>query len=131
MDRELKIIQQYFPKVKDINQSKVISVLPLTIADMMLEYYEERTILNKAKNNMDERDYKSMNKGNDELPYFDKPTKVVIEFEEYDYTGTSNDIYGTVTKVNGVELSCHNSDYPTIVQQILEHLGYEVEIDVK
>lgn len=37
--------------------------------------------------------------------------------------------YGTVTKVNGVELPCHNQDVGTILSQVLEHLGYKVEIE--
>lgn len=36
--------------------------------------------------------------------------------------------FGTITEVNGVELECHNQDVGTIVTQILEHLGYEVEL---
>jgi len=54
--------------------------------------------------------------------------KLEIELNEYDYTGSHNDIYGTVTVVNGVELELHNQDTETILQQVLEHLGYEVEI---
>ena len=37
--------------------------------------------------------------------------------------------YGTVTTVNGVELPCHNQDAETILRQVLEHLGYEVDIE--
>lgn len=37
--------------------------------------------------------------------------------------------YGTITTVNGVELPCHNQDVGTILQQVLEHLGYKVEIE--
>lgn len=36
--------------------------------------------------------------------------------------------YGTITTVNGVELESHNQDSYTMIKQILEHLGYEVEI---
>jgi len=36
--------------------------------------------------------------------------------------------YGTITTVNGVELEYHNQDAYTMIKQILEHLGYEVEI---
>jgi hypothetical protein len=56
-----------------------------------------------------------------------KPT-IVIELEDYDYTGSSNDIYGTITTVNGIELFSHNSDRETIIKQILEYIGYDVEI---
>jgi len=58
--------------------------------------------------------------------------KIKIELNDYDYNCSDGCCtnYGTVTKVNGVELSCHNQDAGTIVQQILEHLGYEVEVEV-
>lgn len=36
--------------------------------------------------------------------------------------------YGTVVKVNGVEMPFQNQDAQTIVRQVLEHLGYDVEI---
>mgnify|MGYP003338018832 CR=1 FL=1 len=36
--------------------------------------------------------------------------------------------YGTITTVNGVELPCHNQNAETILKQVLEHLGYKVEI---
>lgn len=55
--------------------------------------------------------------------------KLIIDLEEYDYTGSSNDIYGMVTKVNGVEMPFHNLDVDTILEQVLTHLGYEVEIN--
>lgn len=55
--------------------------------------------------------------------------KLVIDLEEYDYTGSSNDIYGMVVKVNGVEMPYHNMDVDTILEQVLTHLGYEVEIN--
>ena len=54
--------------------------------------------------------------------------KLVIELNEYDYTGSSNDIYGMVVKVNGVEMPYHNLDTSTILEEVLEYLGYEVEI---
>lgn len=37
-------------------------------------------------------------------------------------------VYGTITTVNGIELPCHNQDAETILKQVLEHLGYVVEI---
>jgi len=55
--------------------------------------------------------------------------KLKIDLEEYDYTGSSNDIYGMVVKVNGVEMPYHNMDVDTILEQVLTHLGYEVEIN--
>jgi hypothetical protein len=58
-----------------------------------------------------------------------KPIK--IKFTEYHYKCGDGccDIYGTVTEVNGVEMQCHNQDIETIVRQILEHLGFTVEIE--
>jgi hypothetical protein len=57
--------------------------------------------------------------------------KVKINLRDYVYTcgdGCCTD-YGTVTTVNGVELDCHNEDRVTILTKVLEHLGYEVEIE--
>lgn len=56
--------------------------------------------------------------------------KLKIEFNEYNTTCTDGCCtdYGTETKVNGVELFSHSQDTATIVRNILEHLGYEVEI---
>lgn len=57
--------------------------------------------------------------------------KVKVELEEYSTTcgdGCCHD-YGIVTKVNGVELPCHNTDIKTIVEQILQHLGYDVVVE--
>lgn len=59
----------------------------------------------------------------------DKP-KIKIELNEYYYNCGDNCCtnYGTITKVNDIELDCHNQDAGTITKQILEHLGYDVEI---
>lgn len=54
-----------------------------------------------------------------------------ITLDEYETTcgdGCCTD-YGTITYVNNVKLECHNQDIPTIIQQILEHLGYNVDIE--
>jgi hypothetical protein len=56
--------------------------------------------------------------------------KVVIELNEYCHTcgdGCCTD-YGTQVVVNGVEMPAHNQDAKTILRQVMEHLGYEVEI---
>jgi hypothetical protein len=56
--------------------------------------------------------------------------KLKINFHEYSShcgDGCCFD-YGMITTVNGKELPAHNTDTGTIVSQILEHLGYEVEI---
>lgn len=56
--------------------------------------------------------------------------RVTVEFNEYDYQcadGCCN-TWGFEVRVNGVELDAQNLDVQTQVQQILEHLGYEVEI---
>jgi hypothetical protein len=56
--------------------------------------------------------------------------KVKIELNEYMYDCSDGCCtnYGTITKVNGEELDCHNIDTSTIIKGILEKLGYEVEI---
>jgi hypothetical protein len=56
--------------------------------------------------------------------------KVKIMFNHYDYQCGDGccDNFGIVTTVNGKELSCHNTDVETIVQGILQELGYEVEM---
>jgi hypothetical protein len=57
-------------------------------------------------------------------------SKVTIELNEYRTTclgGCCTD-YGTVTKVNGKELECHNQDVGTILKGVLEELGYDAEI---
>ena len=46
MSKEEKIIREYFD-FEDVNQSETISVLPLTLVDMLLEYESELKILNK------------------------------------------------------------------------------------
>lgn len=56
--------------------------------------------------------------------------KLLIELNEYSTTcgdGCCYD-YGTITTVNGVELPFHNQDTGTIIEQILKHLGYDVEV---
>lgn len=59
-----------------------------------------------------------------------KPKKVTIELDRYSHNCADGCCtnYGTTTTVNGEELDCHNQDAGTIVKQILEHLGYEVEL---
>jgi len=59
-----------------------------------------------------------------------KDNKLVVELHEYSHScsdGCCTD-YGTMVKVNGVELPFHNTDTYTIVEQILKHLGYDVEM---
>ncbi|CAB4138579.1 hypothetical protein UFOVP331_139 [uncultured Caudovirales phage] len=59
--------------------------------------------------------------------------KLNISLTEYTYEcgdGCCTN-FGTVTAVNGVDLPFHNQDIETILQQVLEHLGYEVEIESK
>jgi hypothetical protein len=68
----------------------------------------------------------------DEIAFLQKDKPVLnIKLEEYCHTcgdGCCTD-YGTITTVNGEELPCHNQDASTIVKQILEHLGYKVEME--
>jgi hypothetical protein len=56
--------------------------------------------------------------------------KLEINLNEYYYDCAEGCCtnYGTITTVNGVELESHNQDSYTMIKQILEHLGYEVEI---
>lgn len=58
--------------------------------------------------------------------------KPIIKIKLIDYEYSCGDgccyNYGTITTVNDVELPCHNQDVGTILEQVLEHLGYEVEI---
>ena len=57
-------------------------------------------------------------------------TKVKVELNEYCHQcadGCCTD-YGTITKVNGKELFLHNQDTATILHQVLEELGYDVEV---
>ena len=57
--------------------------------------------------------------------------KLKIDIQEYYHTcsdGCCTD-YGTIIKVNGVELASHNQDAYTILKNVLEFLGYEVEIN--
>lgn len=57
--------------------------------------------------------------------------KLNISLAEYTYTCGDGccTTYGTVTTVNGVELPYNNQDTETILRQVLEHLGYEVDIE--
>ena len=54
-----------------------------------------------------------------------------IKLHEYAYHCGDGSCYnyGTITTINDIELPCHNQDAGTILQQVLEHLGYKVEID--
>jgi hypothetical protein len=55
---------------------------------------------------------------------------LVIEFNEYDYNcadGCCN-YWGLQVMVDGVVMNADNLDVQTQVRQILEHLGYRVEI---
>lgn len=56
--------------------------------------------------------------------------KLEIELNSYMYNCADGccTTYGTITKVNGVEMDSHNEDASTILRNVLEHLGYEVEI---
>lgn len=38
MTREERLIRSYFDNIEDINQTKCIKVLPLTLVDMLLEF---------------------------------------------------------------------------------------------
>lgn len=57
--------------------------------------------------------------------------KIKIELHDYSYDCADRCCtnYGTITKVNGQELETHNTDRTTIIENILRHLGYEVEVE--
>ena len=59
--------------------------------------------------------------------------KEKIKIDLIEWTSTCGDgcctTYGTTTKVNGVEMPLINQDTSTILTMVLEHLGYEVEIE--
>lgn len=59
------------------------------------------------------------------------PETLHITLAEYDYDCADGCCtnFGTVVKVNGVEMELHNQDTATIIEQILTHLGYQVQID--
>jgi len=61
----------------------------------------------------------------------DKVSVLKIKLHEYGYSCSDGCCYtyGTITTVNGIELPSHNQDAETILCQVLEHLGYKVEID--
>jgi hypothetical protein len=54
-----------------------------------------------------------------------------VKLHEYGYSCGDGCCYnyGKITTVNDIELPCHNQDAETILRQVLEHLGYKVEID--
>lgn len=56
---------------------------------------------------------------------------VTIKLEDYHYKCSDGccDDWGTLTTVNGKELECKNTDRETILQGVLEHLGYNVKIE--
>lgn len=57
--------------------------------------------------------------------------KIKLTFKDWDYTcgdGCCYD-YGTDVFVNGEEVSTHQSNLEQTLRDVLEHLGYEVEIE--
>jgi len=97
---------------------------------------EEKFILNDAI------DITDIVKEKDGKIYFKQPTEKQVESEceavelnikltEYCHKcgdGCCTN-YGTITEINGEELPCHNQDAETILKQVLEHLGYKVNIE--
>jgi hypothetical protein len=63
---------------------------------------------------------------------FSKNELIKVSFEDYEYTcsdGCCHD-YGTIVTVNGTELPNHNYQDPgNTVEQVLNYLGYNVEIE--
>lgn len=66
------------------------------------------------------------------LQQYNSPgSELKITFTEYGYSCGDGCCYnyGTITKVNGIQLPTHNQDPETIIRQILEHLGYKVQVE--
>jgi hypothetical protein len=57
--------------------------------------------------------------------------KLKIELKEYyhDCSDGCCTTYGTETFVNGEKMPFENQDAATILEQVLKHLGYDVEIE--
>jgi hypothetical protein len=57
-------------------------------------------------------------------------SKIKIELKEYSYRCADGccAYYGTKIMIDGVELENQNQDAGTILTQVLQHLGYEVEL---
>jgi hypothetical protein len=51
--------------------------------------------------------------------------KLIIELEDWDHVYT----WGIDVKVNGVKLKHDDDSIQSILQSVLEHLGYTVKID--
>ena len=62
----------------------------------------------------------------------EKVNKKKIKIDLIDWTYDCGDgcctNYGTTTKVNGVEMDLINQDTATILEEVLTHLGYDVEV---
>ena len=56
--------------------------------------------------------------------------KLKIELKGYRYTCPDGCCleYRTMVKINGEEMPYNDEDVETILEQVLEHLGYDVEI---
>lgn len=57
--------------------------------------------------------------------------KLSVILEDYDYSCTDGccTMYGTRVFVNGEKLQAENTDTQTIVRGILEHLGYDAQVE--
>ncbi|MDD2305399.1 MAG: hypothetical protein PHP53_11930 [Prolixibacteraceae bacterium] len=61
--------------------------------------------------------------------HVEKKVKIILHEYAYHCGDGCCFNYGTITTVNDTQLDYHNQDAETIVRQILEHLGYSVEIE--
>jgi hypothetical protein len=56
-----------------------------------------------------------------------------IKIKITDWNHTCSDgcctTYGTNINIDGVDLECQNQDVSTILRNVLEHLGYNVDIE--
>jgi hypothetical protein len=121
-DKEPKQDSNFYKKLKFSFSEKLKQYFEETPREKILEDWAKSAEFDNVGPTVDD----FLNNTNKQEQTFKQ--KLVIELNEYDYTGSSNDIYGMVVKVNGVEMPYHNLDVSTILEEVLEHLGYEVEI---
>lgn len=59
--------------------------------------------------------------------------KLKIKMTDYGYSCGDNCCYnyGTITEVNGHQMAIRNQDAATILECVLEFLGYEVEVELE
>lgn len=65
------------------------------------------------------------------MPPLTSNQSIKIKLHDYSYSCTDGCCtdYGTKVTVNGEELPTTNQDVATILQSVLTHLGYDVEVE--